>query len=61
VCDNCAVPKGTRTCFLPYPALRLRLRAGLDCFAPTVLDLSLANSAGDYSSFTLIHSEARSG
>jgi len=29
VCGACAVPEGTRFHFPPYPALRLRLRAGL--------------------------------
>ena len=29
-CLNCVVPKGTRIYFLLYPALRPRLRAGLN-------------------------------
>jgi len=30
VSENCTVPKGTRIYFPLYPALRLRLRAGLN-------------------------------
>ena|ERR1035437_2702570 len=36
-------PYGTRIYFPLYPALRLRLRAGLDYFAPSGLNLRLAN------------------
>ena len=36
-------PYGTRIHFPPYPALRLRLRAGLSCFAPTALVFRYAN------------------
>jgi hypothetical protein len=39
--ENCAVPEGTRIYFPLYPALRLRLRAGLNCTAPTALDFPL--------------------
>jgi len=39
---------GTRAYFLLYPALRLRLRAGLNCSAPMALDFPLANSTGKY-------------
>src|ERR1017187_6492019 len=42
------VPKGTRINFQLYPALRLRLRAGLNSFAPTGLDFELGNSTGKY-------------
>src|SRR5208337_5573045 len=34
---TCAVPEGTRFNTSYYPALRLRLRAGLSCSAPTAL------------------------
>src|ERR1019366_2939583 len=37
---------GTRIYFLLYPALRLRLRAGLNSFAPAGLDFGPANSTG---------------
>ena len=33
LCKKCAVPEGTRGLFPVYPALRLRLRAGLNSFA----------------------------
>src|ERR1035437_4847884 len=46
VCVNCVVPEGTRIYLPLYPALRLRLRAGLDYSAPTALDFPLANSTG---------------
>jgi len=55
VCENCAVPEGTRFHSPPYPALRLRLRAGVSFVAPTALDYWLANSTGKYQSSVLTH------
>ena len=43
-----AVPKGTRLDFRLYPALRLRLRAGLNYSAPMALDFRPINSTGKY-------------
>ena len=48
VCESCAVPKGTRIYFPLHPALRLRLRAGLNYTAPTALDFPLGNSTRKY-------------
>src|ERR1022692_1254610 len=45
-CANLCRPYGTRICFPAYPALRLRLRAGLNCFAPMALDFRSANYTG---------------
>jgi hypothetical protein len=44
VCENVCRPYGTRIYFPLYPALRLRLRAGLDYSAPTALDFPLGDS-----------------
>ena len=46
-CDNLCRPYGTRICLPAYPALRLRLRAGLNCFAPAALDFRSANYRAD--------------
>ncbi len=44
--ENLWRPYGTRVYFPLYPALRLRLRAGLSYAAPTALDLRPVSSAG---------------
>src|SRR5664280_1887617 len=48
--ENLCRPYGTRVRFPLYPALRLRLRAGLNYAAPTALDSRLAKSTGKYQS-----------
>src|SRR5664279_4827912 len=48
VCVNCVVPEGTRIYFPLHPALRLRLRAGLNYFAPTALDFRPSSSTNKY-------------
>ena len=58
VCENCAVPEGTRTNFPLYPALRLRLRAGLNYAASTALEFQLLNSAGKCEVRSQVVSEA---
>src|ERR1017187_4571061 len=58
LCRNLCRPYGTLSYFPLDPALRIRLRAGLDSFAPTGLDfaqsLDRANSEG-----VLIHTSSR--
>jgi len=48
VCENPCRPYGTRIYFPLYPALRLRLGAGLPCSAPMAPNFPLANSTGKY-------------
>src|SRR5664280_698788 len=48
VCVNCVVPEGTRIYFPLHPALRPRLRAGLNYFAPTALDFRPSSSTNKY-------------
>jgi hypothetical protein len=55
--EHCAVPEGTQIYFRPYPALRLRLRAGLNCAAPMALDFPRADATDEYQvsfSYTLL-------
>src|SRR5664279_5411388 len=48
LCRNLCRPYGTRIYFPLHPALRLRLRAGLNSFAPTALDFRPSSSTNKY-------------
>ena len=48
MCENVCRPYGTRIYFPRYPALRLRLRAGLDLATPMALDFPLGKSTRKY-------------
>jgi len=52
---GCVVPEGTQIYFPQYPALRLRLRAGLNWAAPTALDFQPASSTRKIPSLLLTH------